>query len=83
MKLPQNFTRSQKSYFLKYNWNFWDNCFFPINFMEGICEESTFSFCQLWAVEEVCFMTAWSFFLYICYMSDWSNSYEVGVQVAW
>ena len=43
-EIVPNFTYSQKSYFLKYNWNFEANCFFPINFMAGTCQESTFSF---------------------------------------
>ena len=38
------FTYLQKSYFFKYNWNFLDNRFFPINFMAVTCEECTFQF---------------------------------------
>ena len=43
-EIAPNFTYLQKSYFLKYNWN-WncsDQLLLPINFMAGICKESTF-----------------------------------------
>ena len=43
-EIAPNFTYSQKSEFLKYDWNFTDQLLLPINFMAGTCKESTFSF---------------------------------------
>ena len=43
-EIAPNFTYSQKSQLLKYNWDFGANRFFPINFMAVTCEECTFSF---------------------------------------